>query len=102
MYLLSLFAGKPASCDITFPSNHPSFPPSLAGLCGIGAVGIFLDHFLWEIDPTLIFISVTELAQEEALTIGNQTFTSFQYLINTEGYNFIPLFQYSFYLEVAG
>lgn len=97
MYLLSLFASKPLSCDI--PSLQALF---LAGVCGIGAVGIFLDHFLWELDPTLIFISVTELALVDALTIGNQTFTSFQYLITTEGYNFLPQFRYSFYLEVAG
>lgn len=57
---------------------------------------------MWELDATQIFISSTQIDQENALTIGNLAFTSFEYLITTEGYNFIPGFQYSFYLEVAG
>jgi hypothetical protein len=65
-------------------------------------VGLFLDHYNWELDSNRIFISTTQLREEDALTIGNLTFTSFQYLITTQGYHFIPKFQYSFYLEVAG
>ena len=99
MYLLSLFSGKLSSCDVTLPPIQ-TFP--LTVLCGVCAVGLFLDHFLWALDPAFIFISVTELAPTNALTIANRTFTSFQYLITTEGYNFVPQLQYSFYLDVAG
>lgn len=74
----------------------------LTSLCGLAAVGVFLDHYLWELDTTRIFISSTQLEEEDALTIGDFSFTSFQYLITTEGYHFLPNLQYSFYLEVAG
>lgn len=72
------------------------------GLCSLVAVGLFLDHYIWELDANHIFISSTELDQDNALTIGDLAFTSFEYLIITEGYHFVPRFQYSFYLEVAG
>lgn len=66
------------------------------------AVGVFMDYYLWELDTSRVFINITTLAQSEALTLGNLTFTSFEYLISEEGYNFVPSFQYSFFLEIAG
>ena len=65
-------------------------------------MGVFLDHYYWDLDAPLIFIRVTELNTQNALTIGNTTLTSFQYLLTTRGYRAVPFLRYSFYIEIAG
>ena len=57
---------------------------------------------MWELNPSFVFNSITVLSRDEALTIGDQTFTSFDYLLTIEGYQLLAGFNYSFYLEIAG
>lgn len=73
-----------------------------SGVCGLTAVGVFLDHFLWDLDTPSIFVNVTQLNKGEALIIDNMTVDSFEYLLTTRGYRSAPSLLYSFYLEVAG
>ena len=65
-------------------------------------MGVFLDHYLWELDTVGIFISTTQLSPENALTINNLTLTSFEYLLTEDGYHLLPSFDFSFYIEIAG
>jgi len=65
-------------------------------------VVLFVDYYLWTLNTVSLFVSLTTLSQQNALTISNVTLNSYEYLISEEGYTLTPMLNYSFILEVAG